>query len=117
MLFTILFLSVISLLLSSSHGFSIVTKGRSLISRRYLSLPSVELTSSFIAAAAEVKPDDYVYGAVSAPDWALPLGAVLVILTAGIPILLKPGEEALDQQRENESITNNKFNKKKNKDL
>ena len=67
--------------------------------------------------AVESKPDNYVYGAVSAPDWVLPLGAFLVILTAAIPILLRPGEEALDQQRENEKITNNKFNKKQNKDL
>ncbi len=67
--------------------------------------------------AIDTKPDNYEYGAVAAPDWVLPLGAFLVILTAAIPILLKPGEEALDQQRENEKITNNKFNKKQNKDL
>ena len=33
--------------------------------------------------------DDYVYGAVAAPDWVLPLGAILVIATAAIPILLR----------------------------
>ena len=70
-----------------------------------------------LSAAASEKGADYVYGAVSAPDWALPLGAVLVILTAALPILLKPGEAALDQQRENEAQTGSEFNKRKNKDL
>jgi len=70
-----------------------------------------------ILTAIETKPDDYVYGAVAAPDFVLPLGAVLVVLSAAIPFLLKPGEEALEQQRENENITNNQFNKRKDKDL
>jgi hypothetical protein len=75
--------------------------------------------SSLLTAAQEItsKGDDYVYGAVSAPEWALPLGAVLVIATAAIPLLLRPGEEALEQQRENEKTTNSQFNKRKNKDL
>ena len=46
-------------------------------------------------AAVQQKPDDYVYGAVAAPGWALPVGALLAILTAAIPVLLRPGEEAL----------------------
>ena len=51
--------------------------------------------NSIIVTAIEVaeKADDYQYGAVAAPAWALPLGAVLVIATAAIPVLLKPGEE------------------------
>lgn len=51
--------------------------------------------NSIIVTAIEVaeKADDYQYGAVAAPGWALPLGAVLVIATAAIPVLLKPGEE------------------------
>ena len=51
--------------------------------------------NSIIVTAIEVaeKADDYQYGAVAAPSWALPLGAVLVIATAAIPVLLKPGEE------------------------
>ena len=72
--------------------------------------------SCFLLSAAE-KGADYTYGAVAAPGWALPLGAVLVILTAAIPILLKPGEAALDQQRENEKITGSEFNKNKGKGL
>ena len=72
--------------------------------------------SCFLLSAAE-KGADYTYGAVAAPGWALPLGAVLVILTAAIPILLKPGESALDQQRENEKVTGAEFNKRKGKDL
>ena len=41
-------------------------------------------------------------GSVNAPDWVIPVGAVAVILTAALPILLRPGEEALDQMREDE---------------
>ena len=75
-------------------------------------------TSSILSAAEAVdKPDDYVYGAVNAPGWVLPLGAVLVIATAAIPILLRPGENALEQQRINEEKTGTTFNKRKNKEL
>ena len=75
-------------------------------------------SSSFLAAAEAVdKPDDYVYGAVNAPGWVLPLGAVLVIATAAIPILLRPGENALEEQRINEEKMGTTFNKRKNKDL
>ena len=41
-------------------------------------------------------------GSVNAPDWVIPVGAAAVILTAALPILLRPGEEALDQMREDE---------------
>lgn len=55
--------------------------------------------NSVLLTAVEVaeKADDYQYGAVAAPSWALPLGAVLVIFTAAIPVLLKPGEEVYHQ--------------------
>ncbi len=33
------------------------------------------------------------YGQVNAPGWALPAGAFFVILLAGIPALLAPGEK------------------------
>ena len=72
--------------------------------------------TTFLTAAVKGDPD-YVYGAVSSPDWVLPVGAVAVILTAAIPILLRPGEKALDQQRENEATVGSEFNKRKNKDL
>ena len=103
--------------------------------------------NSIIVTAIEVaeKADDYQYGAVAAPSWALPLGAVLVIATAAIPVLLKPGEEvfydksrlnyvsnwaallsdicqqilsqAIAEQRKNEEIMGSNFNKRKDKDL
>ena len=80
-------------------------------------LPQTFDSAALLTAVAEAKPDDYIYGAVAAPSWALPLGAVLAILTAAIPILLRPGEKALDQQRIDEETTNNTFNKRRNKDL
>ena len=69
-----------------------------------------------LIAVAEAKPDGYTYGAVAAPDWALPLGAFLVVLLAGIPILLAPGEKALDAQRENEATKGVKFGRKPRND-
>jgi hypothetical protein len=75
-------------------------------------------TNAFLTAVIDnAKPEGYVYGEVSAPGWVLPVASVLVILTAAIPILLKPGEEALDQQRENEEKVNSQFNRRQNKDL
>lgn len=72
--------------------------------------------SSMVLVAAEPKLNEYNYGDVTAPGWVLPLGALLVIGTAALPILLRPGEAALEQQRENEEKTNSQFNKKKEKD-
>ena len=81
-------------------------------------IPELSSLSSLVTAAVqEAKPDDYVYGAVSAPSWVLPVGCVFVVLSAGIPILLRPGEKALEQQRIDEEQTNNQFNKRQNKDL
>eukprot|EP01031_Cornospumella_fuschlensis_P035625 gene35625-43207_t len=75
------------------------------------------LPSLLTAVSVETKPDDYVYGAVAAPGWVLPVGCLAVILTAAIPILLRPGESALEQQRKDEATVGSEFNKRKNKDL
>ena len=70
----------------------------------------MELATSFLTAVEQAAKDpNYVYGAVAAPDWVLPLGGVLAILTAAVPILLKPGEEALEQQRRDEEETRSGF--------
>lgn len=59
-------------------------------------MAAIDFNSVMITAIEAIeKADDYKYGAVAAPDWALPLGAVLIIFTAAIPVLLKPGEEVL----------------------
>ena len=71
--------------------------------------------TSLIEAAA--KPEGYVYGAVEAPGWALPLGLVLIISVAAVPLLLAPGEKALDTQRENEDIKGVKFGRKQKDDV
>mmetsp|Transcript_32805 Transcript_32805/g.55318 ORF Transcript_32805/g.55318 Transcript_32805/m.55318 type:complete len:124 (+) Transcript_32805:118-489(+) len=72
-----------------------------------------EHIETLITAAADAKPDGYVYGAVNAPDFILPLTAVLAILTAAIPFLLRSGEQALDQQRIDEDTVNNPFGGKR----
>ena len=115
---------VLSVLAALSAGFTLQTRPvsrRQQLRSQSLSMMDHSLLSSFpsllSAVAVETKPDDYVYGAVAAPDWVLPLGSVLVILTAALPFLLRPGENALEEQRKNEATTNNVFNKRKNKDL
>jgi hypothetical protein len=75
-------------------------------------MPHTHSFSNLVLAVTEAKPDSYQYGAVNAPGWVLPLAAVLAIATAAaIPIFLKPGQEALEQQRNVEKDTNNKFGK------
>ena len=74
----------------SSFRTPISTRARILVKREALSDISVAIAA---ASEAVAKPDGYVYGAVAAPGWALPVGAVLVILTAALPILLRPGEQ------------------------
>lgn len=78
------------------------------LSTEYISL----LTSAAEQQSADV--DRVVYGSVNAPSWVLPVCSLLAILSAAIPILLRPGEKALEEQRVNEEITGNQFNKKKN---
>ena len=81
------------------------------------SIDFLQSSSQLLSVAVTPKPEGYEYGAVSAPDWVLPVTAVLVILTAAIPFLLRPGEQALEQQRVDEATKNSQFNKRKNKDL
>mmetsp|Transcript_18466 Transcript_18466/g.31715 ORF Transcript_18466/g.31715 Transcript_18466/m.31715 type:complete len:121 (-) Transcript_18466:55-417(-) len=61
--------------------------------------------SSPLAALAE--EDEYVYGAVSAPGGiglAVGLG-VVAILTAAVPVVLAPGEDAFNEMKEKDSET------------
>ncbi|TFJ80522.1 hypothetical protein NSK_008263 [Nannochloropsis salina CCMP1776] len=50
-----------------------------------------------VAAAA----DEYEYGAVAAPGWVLPVGALLTLgLAVAIPLALRPGTEAFEEERD-----------------
>lgn len=73
------------------------------------------LAASPLAAWAAEEPDGYEYGAVAAPGgMALPVvGGILAILTAGVPVLLQGGEEALEQQRLDEKTKGAEFGKRK----
>ena len=44
-----------------------------------------------------------IYGAVDAPAWVLPVGGILLIGTALVPLLLAPGDEAFRRQQEDEA--------------
>lgn len=61
--------------------------------------------SSPLAALAEDTDDEYVYGAVSAPGGiglAVGLG-VVAILTAAVPVVLAPGEDAFNEMKEKDA--------------
>lgn len=57
------------------------------------------LTTQHLTRPHFVLPPRPVYGAVDAPDWVIPVGGLLAILTALLPVLLAPGEEAFTRQR------------------
>jgi hypothetical protein len=60
------------------------------------------LSTSPLAAFAEQADDEYVYGAVNAPGGiglAAVLG-VLAILTAAVPVILAPGEDAFNEMKD-----------------
>jgi hypothetical protein len=84
-----LILALLVLLQNVSSFRSIIQKRAVLNSIRVL--PN-DVMSSLILAV-ETKPDGYVYGAVNAPGWVLPVGALVAVLTAAVPILLRPGEK------------------------
>jgi len=56
-----------------------------------------------------------VYGAVDAPDWVIPVGGLLAILTALLPVLLAPGEEAFTRQQGDEQKVANQFGRDRRK--
>jgi hypothetical protein len=112
-------LIVLTTLISVSVAFktfSVMPKNKFVSSTK---LHDMNTFSTFVQAASEVvsQEDTYQYGSVNAPAWALPLGALLVIATAAIPFLLRPGEAALEQQRIDEETKGAGFNRRKNKDL
>ena len=113
-------LTVLCLLLCAliSHSFKpIMPVSTRLVSKNSKTSMSMALdapTTMLLNAASKVieevaSKDGYVYGAVNAPDFVLPLGALLIVLTAAIPFLLRPGEDALEQQRLNEEKKGNAF--------
>mmetsp|Transcript_13773 Transcript_13773/g.28438 ORF Transcript_13773/g.28438 Transcript_13773/m.28438 type:complete len:144 (-) Transcript_13773:466-897(-) len=57
------------------------------------------------AAVDALEDDSYEYGKVDAPIGLALGGGILAILTAAVPVLLAPGEEALEEMRENEGYT------------
>lgn len=55
------------------------------------------VTANIPVWAAMAVEDDYEYGAVDAPPLVPIVGGLLAILTALLPIALKPGEEAFEE--------------------
>jgi len=60
-------------------------------------MPATALLAEIVDAGGE-----RAYGAVDAPGWVLPVLAVAAIGTSLLPLLLSPGEEALNRMREDE---------------
>lgn len=67
-------------------------------------LPTFQLLSELVDAEGE-----RIYGAVDAPGWVAPLGGILLIGSALLPIVLAPGEEAFNQQRGDEEAVQTQF--------
>ena len=67
-------------------------------------LPTFQLLSELVDADGE-----RIYGAVDAPGWVAPLGGILLIGSALLPVLLAPGEEAFNQQRGDEETVSSQF--------
>ena len=76
---------------------------------RRASSPSMMLSPTDFPAAmtllAEIVDEEgeRIYGAVEAPGWVLPVGGLLAILTALLPVLLAPGDEAFKRQQGDEA--------------
>ena len=102
-------LKLLALLLLAEFSFAFLPHTPQRVLLKTYSVPQ---WASIVTAVAEAKPDGYVYGAVAAPDWALPVGLVLIIATAAIPLILAPGEKALETQRENEETKGVTFGRK-----
>lgn len=69
-----------------------------------LSIASLTTLVAPALALAEIDNDDIPYGTVEAPGWVLPVVALLTIgLTALVPILLQPGDNAAREMQERDS--------------
>ena len=69
--------------------------------RALLAPDSVFALSTLLGEVVD-ESGERVYGAVDAPGWVLPVLAIAAISTSFLPSLLAPGEQALEQMRENE---------------
>lgn len=78
-----LFIITIIFFYSSVNGFKQKTFSSISIKKIYNKTKLNLFSDSFLTAVAEVvdKPDGYVYGAVAAPDWVLPVTSVFIILS------------------------------------
>ena len=63
-----------------------------------LDMPDLPAVTSLLAEIVD-ENGERVYGAVEAPGWVVPVGGLLAILTALLPVLLAPGDEAFRRQR------------------
>uniref|UniRef100_A0A7S2SMI4 Photosystem I reaction center subunit VIII n=1 Tax=Rhizochromulina marina TaxID=1034831 RepID=A0A7S2SMI4_9STRA len=79
--------------------------------RRGGTAPRVLADPTILGAPLALAEEGIKYGSVQAPSWVLPVGALFTIITAAVPILLRPGEEALDKMREQEEDLDFKFRK------
>mmetsp|Transcript_11786 Transcript_11786/g.23834 ORF Transcript_11786/g.23834 Transcript_11786/m.23834 type:complete len:106 (-) Transcript_11786:387-704(-) len=95
---SVLFTAILSLALVVTNAF----KPGMIPTQRFRHSTKTQVVPAFLESIMTIAADSTAYGSVNAPAWVLPAGAVAVILTAAVPILLKPGEEALDQMREDE---------------
>ncbi|KAG5180343.1 hypothetical protein JKP88DRAFT_223386 [Tribonema minus] len=101
---------VLAAMVAGASAFAPATSMRPVQSRaagtntRMLPMGTIAELSNIITAVAD-EADDLNYGSVAAPGWVLPVGALVVVATALIPILLKPGDDAArDMQQRDKDL-------------
>jgi len=79
--------------------------------------PTASIIESTLPLIAEIvdASGERAYGAVDAPGWVAPVAGVGAIITALLPVLLAPGEEAFTRQQKDEDQVKGRFNSRQGK--
>lgn len=77
---------------------------------KFATTAAIAIATSPLVALAEELPDDYEYGAVSAPIGVAWVGGIFAVGTALLPIALQGGEEAFEEMKANDRDTFGKSN-------
>ena len=79
--------------------------------------PKASIIDSTLPLLAEIvdASGERAYGAVDAPGWVAPVAGVGAIITALLPVLLAPGEEAFTRQQQYEDQVKGRFKSRQGK--
>ena len=101
------FFLVASLLCATATGLAPVSSSRvarsTAVPRALSPYAKVAAAMAAFSPLAALAEEEYEYGAVDAPAWVLPVGALLVIATALLPLALRAGDDAQREMAERDS--------------